>query len=150
MIHKIVSLENPALRKPARIVERFGPWLKTLAYEMFETMYANNGVGLAAPQIGLGFRMAVVDVSGGKEPSARVILINPMLRVAAGVQSSEEGCLSLPGFKRTIKRPEVVSVRAMDLRAAVFDIDAIGLLACAIMHELDHLQGRLIDKWPFS
>jgi peptide deformylase len=100
-------------------------------------------VGLAAPQIGIGRRISVIDPSAGEDPSQRVVLINPEVIKAEGGQSEEEGCLSLPGFREQVKRARRVTVRAQNVRGESFEIIGEGLLARALQHETDHLRGRL-------
>jgi peptide deformylase len=106
-------------------------------------MYAAQGVGLAAPQIGIPLRLAVVDVSLGKNPEAKLVLANPELIHIEGEQREEEGCLSMPGFRGTVIRPQYVTVRAQDGAGAWFDMRGEGLLARAFCHEADHLNGTL-------
>jgi peptide deformylase len=113
---------------------------------MFESMYAANGVGLAAPQIGIGKRLAVIDVTVGKNPEAKVVLANPEIIHAEGEQREEEGCLSVPGFRGNVARPQYVTVRAQDATGKTFEMNSEGLLARAFCHETDHLDGVLFLK----
>jgi len=106
-------------------------------------MYAVQGVGLAAPQIGLGIRVAVIDVSSGKNPEAKLVLANPEIIHSEGEQREEEGCLSLPGFRSTVIRPMFITVRAQDATGKTYEIRGEGLLARAFCHEIDHLNGIL-------
>lgn len=117
--------------------------LKQLVEDMFETMYAHKGVGLAAPQIGLSQRLTVIDTSAGEDPSARLVLINPEILEKQGKQVGEEGCLSIPGFREDVARALQVRVRAQDVSGEFFEADGEELLARAIQHELDHLNGIL-------
>lgn len=117
--------------------------LKQLVEDMFETMYAHKGVGLAAPQIGLSQRLTVIDTSAGEDPSARLVLINPEILEKQGKQVGEEGCLSIPGFREDVARALQVRVRAQDVNGEFFEADGEELLARAIQHELDHLNGIL-------
>ncbi len=110
---------------------------------MFESMYAAEGVGLAAPQIGVSLRLAVIDVSVGKNPEARLVLANPEIIHTEGEQREEEGCLSLPGFRGLVTRPQFVTVRAQDASGQTYEMRGEGLLARAFCHEIDHLWGRL-------
>jgi peptide deformylase len=113
---------------------------------MFESMYAANGVGLAAPQIGIGKRLAVIDVTVGKNPEAKIVLANPELTHAEGEQREEEGCLSVPGFRGNVARPQYVTVQAQDATGKTFEMSSEGLLARAFCHEMDHLDGVLFLK----
>jgi peptide deformylase len=143
MIYPIVKYGADVLEKPAAALEKFDEELKKLCDDMFESMYAAQGVGLAAPQIGRGLRLAVVDVSSGKNPEARLVLANPEIIHVEGEQREEEGCLSLPGFRGHVLRPHFVTVRAQDLTGKGFEMRGEGLLARAFCHEIDHLSGVL-------
>ncbi len=110
---------------------------------MFETMYAANGVGLAAPQIGLSLRLAVVDTTCGEDSSAKIVLANPEIVSVEGEQVQDEGCLSLPDFRAKTPRPERATVRALDVHGKEFTMSGEGLLARAFCHEIDHLGGKL-------
>jgi peptide deformylase len=110
---------------------------------MFITMYAASGVGLAAPQIGLGIRLSVIDTSVGKNPEAKIVIANPQIIHAEGEQREEEGCLSLPGHRGNVLRPLFVTVRAQDAYGKQFEMRGEGLLARAFCHEIDHLNGIL-------
>jgi peptide deformylase len=143
MIYPIVKYGNEVLDKPAASVTKFDDELKKLTEDMFESMYAAQGVGLAAPQIGLSLRLAVVDVTSGKNPEARLVLANPEIVHAEGEQREEEGCLSLPGFRGSVIRPQFVTVRAQDASGQTFEMRGEGLLARAFCHEIDHLNGTL-------
>ena len=144
MIYPIVKYGHPALERPAETVTEFdAPELHKLVEDMFESMYAAHGVGLAAPQIGLGRRIAVLDPSAGEDHSQRIVLINPELVKAEGAQTEEEGCLSLPGFREPVKRAKRVTVRAQNVKGESFEVTGDGLLARALQHETDHLRGRL-------
>src|ERR1700689_4464163 len=114
---------------------------------MFETMYAANGVGLAATQIGIGLHLAVIDVTVGKNPEARLVLANPEIIRMEGEQREEEGCLSLPSFRGTVMRPLYVTIRAQDATGKTFEMQSEGLLARAFCHETDHLNGILFIKY---
>ena len=143
MIHPVVKYGSEVLLKPAAPVTVFDGDLERLLEDMFESMYAANGVGLAAPQIGIPRRIAVVDVSAGKDPKAKIVLINPEIIATEGQQKEEEGCLSVPGFRETVKRPQRATVRALDRKGREFTLQGEGLLARAFCHETDHLNGRL-------
>ena len=143
MIYPITKYGEAVLEKPAALVEKFDEALAKLCEDMFEAMYAAQGVGLAAPQIGISLRLVVIDVSTGKNPEARIVLGNPEIIHTEGEQREEEGCLSLPGFRSTVTRPQFVTVRAMDLTGKAFEMRSEGLLARAFCHEIDHLNGIL-------
>jgi len=143
MIHRIVKFGDPVLEKPTKRVEKFDDELKTLVGDMFESMYAAQGIGLAAPQIGISLRLAVIDVSNGKNPEAKIVCANPEIIHSEGEQREEEGCLSLPGFRGYVGRPIYVTVRAQDATGTQFEMRGEGLLARAFCHEIDHLDGTL-------
>ena len=142
-IYPIVKYGNPILEKSTPVVEKFDSKLEELAEDMFASMYAAQGVGLAAPQIGLSLRLAVVDVTGGKNPEAKFVLANPEIIHAEGELREEEGCLSVPGFRGYVVRPQFVTVRAQNLKGEEFEIRGENLLARAFCHEIDHLNGIL-------
>jgi peptide deformylase len=143
MIHPIVKYGDPVLETASKPIETFDDELQKLVVDMFESMYAANGVGLAAPQIGIGRRLAVIDVSNGKNPEAKIVCINPEVIHAEGEQREEEGCLSIPGFRGHVLRPQFVTVRARDASGKEFEMRGEGLLARAFCHEIDHLNGIL-------
>lgn len=143
MIHPIVKFGDPVLETPTKPVENFGEELKALVDDMFESMYAAQGVGLAAPQIGVSLRLAVIDVTNGKNPEAKIVCANPQIIHAEGEQREEEGCLSLPGFRGYVPRPIFVTVSAQDAAGKAFEMRGEGLLARAFCHEIDHLDGVL-------
>ncbi len=142
-IHKIVKYGDPVLEKPTPVVKKFDEQLAQLAEDMFATMYASQGVGLAAPQIGKSIRLAVVDVTTGKNPEAKIVMVNPEIIHAEGEVREEEGCLSIPGFRGYVVRPQFVTVRAQNAKGETFEIRGENLLARAFCHELDHLNGVL-------
>jgi peptide deformylase len=146
MIYPIVKYGAAVLEAPTRSVEKFGDELRQLCNDMFESMYAANGVGLAAPQIGIGRRLAVIDVTVGKNPEARLVLANPEIIRIEGEQREEEGCLSVPGFRGNVARPQYVTIRAQDATGTSFEMNGEGLLARAFCHEIDHLDGVLFIK----
>jgi peptide deformylase len=137
-IYPIVKYGDPVLEKPGALVKKFDAELEELAEDMFASMYAAQGVGLAAPQIGKSLRLAVVDVTEGK-----IILANPEVIHAEGEVREEEGCLSIPGFRGYVIRPQFVTVRAQDVKGETFEIRGENLLARAFCHEIDHLNGVL-------
>ncbi|HET7150580.1 MAG TPA: peptide deformylase [Candidatus Acidoferrum sp.] len=142
-IYPIVKYGDPVLEKPGGPVTKFNAELEELAEDMFASMYAAQGVGLAAPQIGKSMRFAVVDVTGGKNPEAKIVLANPEITHAEGEVREEEGCLSVPGFRGYVVRPQFVTVRAQNVKGEVFEIRGENLLARAFCHEIDHLNGIL-------
>ncbi|HOK45428.1 MAG TPA: peptide deformylase [Bryobacteraceae bacterium] len=144
MIYPIVKYGDPVLETPAEPVTEFDtPELNKLLEDMFESMYAAKGVGLAAPQIGISKRIAVIDTSVGEDPSKRLVLINPEIVACEGGQVEEEGCLSIPGFREPVKRPKRVTVRARNAKGEEFEMTGEDLLARAFVHETDHLNGKL-------
>jgi len=149
MTHKVVRfLNNPNLEKPAAPIaeaEFDTPELHQLVEDMFETMYASRGLGLAAPQIDVHKRLTVIDTSGGEadvEPN-KVILINPEIVHKEGKQTGEEGCLSIPGFREDVRRAKRVTVRARNAKGEVIEVSGEDLMARAMQHEIDHLNGIL-------
>src|ERR1700741_3779393 len=142
-IYPIVKYGDPILETPGAPVKRFDAELEELAEDMFASMYAAQGVGLAAPQVGLSLRLAVVDVTGGKNPEAKIVLANPEIFHAEGEVREEEGCLSIPGFRGYVLRPQFVTVRAQNAKGESFEIRGEDLLARAFCHEIDHLNGIL-------
>lgn len=137
----ILQHPDPRLRQKARPVEDFGPSLQRLIDDMFETMYAAPGVGLAATQVGVALRLAVMDTSEDK--TEQVVLINPEILEAADRQAMEEGCLSVADYRDTVDRYNRLRMRALDRKGQPFEIQAEGLMAQAIQHEIDHLDGKL-------
>jgi peptide deformylase len=147
MIYPIVKYGHPVLEDPAQLVTEFDtPELNKLLEDMFESMYAAKGVGLAAPQIGIPRRIAVIDVSAGEDPTQRLVLINPEVVKVEGAQVSEEGCLSMPGFREPVKRAKRVTVRAQNAKGETFEVTGEDVQARAFLHETDHLCGRLFTS----
>src|SRR5690349_7001977 len=142
-IYPIVKYGDPVLEKPAATITKFDAELETLVEDMFASMYAAQGVGLAAPQIGKSIRLAVVDVTVGKNPEAKIVLVNPEIIHAEGEVREEEGCLSIPGFRGYVVRPQFVTVKAQNVKGQDFEIRGENLLARAFCHEIDHLNGIL-------
>ena len=146
-IHEVVKYPEPVLAVRAEPVTEFNEELATFVDEMFESMYAAQGIGLAAPQIAHGRRIAVIDVSFRKEPKDKLALINPVIIEREGHQLEEEGCLSLPEIREKVKRSAWVKVRAQNERGEFFEVEGDELLARALQHEIDHLDGILfIDR----
>jgi peptide deformylase len=144
MVYPIVKFGDPVLEREAEEVTEFDtPDLHKFLDDMFESMYAHKGVGLAAPQIGISRKIAVIDVSNGEKPEDKLVLINPTIVKVDGKQEGEEGCLSIPGFREQVKRGRNVTIRARNVRGEVFEQTAEDLLARAFLHETDHLYGKL-------
>jgi peptide deformylase len=143
VVYKIVKFGDPVLETPARPVTEFNPQLAALAADMFQSMYAAHGVGLAAPQIGIGLRLAVIDITSGEDPAQKIVIANPTIIHIEGRQTHDEGCLSLPGFRAPVTRARKVTVRAQDLKGDWFEMTCEELLARAFLHETDHLNGVL-------
>ena len=147
MIYKIVKYGDAVLETPAADWTEFcTAELHQLVTDMFETMYANKGVGLAAPQIGISKRLAVIDVSAGEDESSKIVMLNPEILHREGTQAEEEGCLSIPGFRENVKRAMTVRVRAQDVSGNHFEMEGKELLARAFQHEIDHLNGVLFIR----
>lgn len=146
MIYPIVKYGQEVLERLAEPVTAFDADLEKLVADMFETMYAARGVGLAAPQIGISKRLCVIDVSSGEDGDARLVLANPVIIATEGKNNFEEGCLSLPDFRAKTPRPTHVTVRAQDIRGQKFTKSGEGLLARAFCHETDHLNGILFIR----
>ena len=144
MVYPIVKYGQRVLEVSAEPITEFDtPELHKLVDDMFESMYAAKGVGLAATQIGLGKRLAVIDTSNGEDPAAKVVLINPEIVDKEGAQTAEEGCLSIPGFREQVTRSNKVTIKAQDATGGWFEKTGEGLLARAFLHETDHLNGTL-------
>jgi peptide deformylase len=143
MIYPITKYGAPVLETSTNRVEKFDDELAKLCDDMFESMYVAQGVGMAATQIGLSKRLAVIDVSVGKNPEAKLVLANPEIIHVEGDQREEEGCLSLPSFRGNVLRPAYVTVRAQNVKGEVYEMRGEGLLARAFCHEIDHLDGIL-------
>ncbi len=144
MVYPIVKFGDPVLEREADEVTEFDtPELHKLLDDMFESMYAAKGVGLAAPQIGIGKKIAVIDTSNNENPAERLVLINPKILHIEGRQDGEEGCLSIPGFREQVRRAKRVTIRAQNAKGEVFEKIGEDLLARAFLHETEHLLGRL-------
>jgi len=143
MVYEIVKFPDPILQRRAEPVTEFNQELRTLVDDMFTSMYAAMGIGLAAPQIGISKRITVIDLSNQKKPEDKIVLINPEILVQEGKQFEEEGCLSLPEIRERVKRAMRVTVRAQDAHGKWFEMEGDELLARAFQHEIDHLDGIL-------
>jgi peptide deformylase len=144
MVYPIVKYGDPVLEREADEVTDFGtPELEQFLEDMFESMYAAKGVGLAAPQIGFSRKISVIDISNAENPADKIVLINPQIVRVEGKQVGEEGCLSIPTFREQVKRAKRVTVRAQDAKGEFFEKTGEDLLARAFLHETDHLHGKL-------
>jgi peptide deformylase len=144
MVYPIVKFGDPVLENEAANVTEFDtPELHKFLEDMFESMYAAKGVGLAAPQIGVGRKIAVIDCSNGENPEEKIVIINPSIVRMEGKQVGEEGCLSIPGFREQVRRAKRVTVKAQNARGEEFEMTGEDLLARAFLHETEHLYGRL-------
>jgi len=144
MVYPIVKWGNPVLEREAADVTEFDtPELHKFIEDMFESMYAAKGVGLAATQIGVSQKIAVIDVSNGEKPEEKLVIINPKIIKVEGRQTGEEGCLSIPGFREQVRRGKRVTIRAQNVKGEEFEMTGEDLLARAFLHETDHLYGRL-------
>ena len=143
MIYPIVKYGAAVLEQKTAPVTEFDDRLRQLVADMFESMYAAGGVGLAAPQIGILKQLAVIDITSGEDPAAKLVLANPAILSVEGKQKQEEGCLSLPGHHAEVVRPQRVSIRAQDATGRSYTRTGEDLLARAFCHEIDHLHGKL-------
>jgi peptide deformylase len=143
MIYPIVKFGDPVLETKAAPVTEFDADLGRFLDDMFESMYAAHGVGLAAPQIGVSRRIAVIDVTFKEDPKQKLVLINPEIIHSEGRISQNEGCLSIPEFRENVTRPKNVTVRAQNAKGEFFEHTGEELLARAFCHETDHLNGKL-------
>lgn len=144
MIRKILKYGEPVLEQVAEPVADFqSPELHKLITDMWDTMYAAKGVGLAAPQVGVRQRVLIIDTSVGEDESKKIVLINPEITSKEGKQSGEEGCLSIPGFRELVTRANQVEVRAQNEKGETITLSGDELLARAFQHEVDHLNGVL-------
>jgi len=143
MILTILKYPDPVLSQPGEPVTDFNDELRTLVGNMFETTYASQGIGLAAPQVGVSKRLTVIDLSMGKNPADKIVLINPEIIFSEGKLYEEEGCLSFPDIREKIVRSAKVRVRAQDENGKWFEMDGEELLSRCFQHEIDHLNGVL-------
>jgi peptide deformylase len=143
MIYPIVKFPDPILQRASAPVTEFDDELRKLVADMFESMYAAQGIGLAAPQIGIPKRLTVIDLSNKKEPKDKIVLINPVITLQEGKQVEEEGCLSLPEIREKVRRSARVIVKAQDEYGKWSEREGSELLARAFQHEIDHLDGVL-------
>ncbi|MHB1698994.1 MAG: peptide deformylase [Acidobacteriaceae bacterium] len=147
MIRTILKYPAPVLSKKTETVTDFGAETRSLVDDMFESMYAAQGIGLAAPQIGVSKRITVIDLSFQKTPEEKITLINPEIVHREGKQFEEEGCLSFPDIRAKVQRAAMVKVRAQNVEGEWFEMEGAELLSRAFQHEIDHLEGVLfIDR----
>jgi peptide deformylase len=146
-LYEVVKYPDPILAKKGELVTEFTPELAQLVEEMFDSMYAAQGIGLAAPQIGISKQITVIDISFKERPEDKLVLINPEVVDRKGKQIGEEGCLSLPEIHEKVQRDAWVKVRAQNVKGEFFEVEGEELLARALLHEIDHLHGILfIDR----
>ena len=143
MILTIVKYPEPVLQQAGEEVKEFNDELRRLVADMFETMYASQGIGLAAQQVGVAKRVTVIDLSQGKDPAQKLVLVNPKVIHHEGKQYEEEGCLSFPEIREKVSRAAKVTVRAQNEKGEWFEMDGEELLSRAFQHEIDHLDGIL-------
>jgi peptide deformylase len=149
MIREIVLYPDPILQRPTEKIVAFDDELRTLAADMFESMYKAIGIGLAAPQVGVSKRITVIDLSNKANPEEKIVLVNPVIIHHEGKQQGEEGCLSLPDIRDKVTRAAKVTVKAQNLEGEWFEMEGTELLARAFQHEIDHLDGILFP-WRIS
>lgn len=143
MILKIVKYPEPVLSQPGEPVTEFDGELQRLVNDMFETTYASQGIGLAAPQVGVSKRVTVIDLTMGKDPMEKIVLVNPEIISSEGKVYEEEGCLSFPDIREKVVRAAKIRIRAQDQHGKWFERDAEELLSRCFQHEIDHLDGML-------
>jgi peptide deformylase len=143
MILKIVKYPDPVLSRPGEPVTEFNAELRQLVADMFETTYASQGIGLAAPQVGVSKRLTTIDLSMGKVPEDKLVLINPEIISKEGNVYEEEGCLSFPDIREKVKRHAKVRIRAQDEKGKWFEMDGEDVLSRCFQHEIDHVDGTL-------
>ncbi len=146
-LHEVVKYPDPVLMKKGEPVTEFNAELAQFVEEMFDSMYAAQGIGLAAPQIAVSKQITVIDISFNERPEDKLVLINPVILESEGSLHEEEGCLSLPDINERVKRAGWVKVRAQNVKGEFFEVEGEDLLARALQHEIDHLHGVLfIDR----
>ena len=143
MILQIVKYPDPILSRPGEPVTEFNDEVRKLAADMFETTYASQGIGLAAPQVGVSKRLTTIDLSMGKDPEQKLVLINPEIISSEGKLYEEEGCLSFPDIHEKVVRAAKVRIRAQDEHGTWWEKDAEDLLSRCFQHEIDHVDGML-------
>jgi peptide deformylase len=147
VIRPILKYGDDVLHQAARSVDAITPEVDRIVADMIDTMYAAPGIGIAATQVGIPLRICVIDLSVGRDPKGLTVFINPEFAERDGMQLEEEGCLSIPGFNATVVRPSRVVVKALDRSGTPFEVEGKELLARALQHEIDHLDGTLfVDR----
>ena len=147
MIRPILKYGDQILHEVARPVEAVTPDIASVIADMIDTMYAAPGIGLAATQIGIPLRIFVVDITLGHDPGGLIVMVNPEFVSREGMQLEEEGCLSVPGFTSTVARPKRVVVKGLNRQGDEHRVEGTGLMARALQHEMDHLNGCLfVDR----
>ena len=143
----VLTWGDPRLKLNSKDIGDWTPELEQLVADMFETSLFEEGVGLAAPQVGVNLNLAVIDCSCGEDPDQRIILINPEITLEEGVQSGSEGCLSIPGIREDLERPQKVTIRNRTRDGGWQELTGEDLMARAFCHEIDHLRGRLFVEY---
>jgi peptide deformylase len=143
MILKILKYGAPELKTESKPVDIFNGELEAIVKNMFETMYCSPGIGLAASQVGINIQLATIDLTVGEDENKKLVICNPRIICAEGTQRGDEGCLSIPDFSESITRPKKIVVQAQNLNGEEITIEAEGLLARCLSHEIDHLNGVL-------
>ena len=146
-VRPVITWGDPRLKINSSDVGDWSPDLEQLVADMFDTTYAEEGLGLAAPQVGINLNIAVIDTSSGADPAARIVLINPEITAEEGSQVGPEGCLSIPGIHEVLERPKKVWVKNRKPDGSWEELVAEDLLARACCHEIDHLRGRLFVEY---
>jgi peptide deformylase len=146
-VRKVLTWGDPRLKVNSSDVADWSPELDQLVADLFETALAEEGVGIAAPQVGVNLNIAVVDTSCGGDPEARIVLVNPEIIHAEGSQVASEGCLSIPGIHEVLERPRKVRVRNRKADGSWEELEGEDLLARAFCHEIDHLRGKLFVEY---
>jgi peptide deformylase len=146
-VRPVITWGDPRLKLDSADIGAWTPELEELVGDLFETSYAEEGLGIAAPQVGVNLNLAVIDVSCGEDPDRRIVLINPEIIREEGVQSGPEGCLSIPGIHEVLERPRKVWVRNRRRDGGWEELEGEDLLARALCHEIDHLRGRLFVEY---
>lgn len=146
-VRPVITWGDPRLKINSADVAEWTPELDQLVADMFETALAEEGVGLAAPQVGINLNLAVIDCSCGEDPSQRIVLINPEILREEGVQRGQEGCLSIPGIHEILERPKKVRIKNRRPDGGWHELEGEDLLARAFCHEIDHLRGRLFVEY---
>ncbi len=146
-VREVITWGDPRLKKNSEDVGPWTPELERLVADMFETALAEEGVGLAAPQVGINLNLAVIDCSCGEDPAQKIVLLNPEILAQEGTQRGPEGCLSIPGITEVLERPRKVTIRNQRPDGTTYELVGEDLLARAFCHEIDHLRGRLFVEY---